>query len=86
MYNDLAVHAGSLVALLALFAGVSGMLLWRMMVRMERRLEELFRLSYGCRQELGERFVSRFDHEIEHHGLWEALNYHSHDMRGRVVR
>jgi hypothetical protein len=85
-YQDLSEHVGVLVSLVALFAGVSGMLLWRMLVRMEKKLDELARHSFSCREELAERFVARFEHEVEHQGLWEAINYHSHDLRGRVVR
>jgi hypothetical protein len=85
-YQDLSVHVGTLVSLLAIFAGVSAMLVWRMLVRMEKKLDDLAKYSNTCRQELGERFVARFEHEVEHQGLWEALNYHSHNMRGRVVR
>jgi hypothetical protein len=86
IYQDLSEHVGALVTLLGLFAGVSAMLLWRMLLRMEKKLDELANHSLSCREELGERFVSRLEHEVEHHGLWEALNYHSHDLRGRVVR
>ncbi len=85
-YQDLAEHVGALVFLVGLFAGVSGLLLWRMLVRMERKLDELHQHFCDCREELGERFVPRFEHEIEHQGLWEAFNYHDHDRRGRVVR
>ena len=85
-YQDLGEHAGALVTLLGLFAGVSALLLWRMLVRLERKLDELSQHFCACREELAERFVSRFEHEVEHQGLWEALNYHDHDFRGRVVR
>jgi len=85
-YQDLGEHVGALVTLLGLFAGVSALLLWRMLVRLERKLDELSQHFCACREELAERFVSRFEHEVEHQGLWEALNYHDHDFRGRVVR
>jgi hypothetical protein len=85
-YQDLSEHVGVLVSLLGLFAGVSAMLLWRMLVRMEKKLDELASHFCTCREELAERFVPRIEHEVEHHGLWEAINYHSHDLRGRVVR
>ena len=85
-YQDLSEHVGALVSLLSLFAGISGLLVWRMLVRMEKKLDELSHHFFSCRGELGERFVTRFEHEVEHHGMWEALNYHGHDMRGRVVR
>lgn len=85
-YQDLGEHAGALVTLIGVFAGVSGMLLWRMLVRLERKIDEMSEHFCACREELPERFVSRFEHEVEHQGLWEALNYHQHSLRGRVVR
>ena len=85
-YQDLGVHATALVTLLGVFAGVSGLLLWRMLVRMEKKIDEMFQHFCACREELPERFVARFEHEVEHQGLWEALNYHDHNRRGRVVR
>jgi hypothetical protein len=85
-YQDLSEHVGALVSLLGLFAGMSGLLVWRMLVRLEKKVDELAHHFCMCREELGERFVPRFEHEVEHHGMWEALNYHGHDMRGRVVR
>ena len=85
-YQDLGEHLGAILTLLALFAGVSGFLLWRMLARLERRLDELYELCCECRQELGERFVGRFEADISHQDLWEALNHHDHDPRGRVVR
>jgi hypothetical protein len=85
-YTDLAEHVNTLVTLLGLSAGISIFLLWRMLVRMEKKIDEMAQHFCACREELGERFVPRFEHEVEHHGLWEALNYHDHDYRGRVVR
>ena len=85
-YQDLGVHATALVTLLGVFAGVSGLLLWRMLVRMEKKIDEMFQHFCACREELPERFVARFEHEVEHQGLWEALNYPQHNLRGRVVR
>lgn len=85
-YQDLGEHVGTLVTLLGIFAGVSGLLLWRMLVRMERKLDDLAQHFFACREELPERFVSRYEHEAEHQGLWEALNYHEHNFQGRVVR
>jgi hypothetical protein len=86
MYQDLGEHVGTLVSLLALFAGVSACLLWRMLVRLEKKLDELYQLCCTCREELGERFLSRFEFEIHREDLWGALNRHDHDFRGRVVR
>ena len=85
-YHELGELVGTRVSLRGLFAGVSALLLWRMLVRMEKKLDELYQHFSACREELGQRFVPRFEHEVEHHGLWEALNYHDHERRGRVVR
>ena len=85
-YQDLGEHTGTLVSLVGLFAGVSALLLWRLLTRMEKKLDELHRLSCECREELGERFICRFEHEIEHQDLWQAVNHHDHDEIGRVVR
>lgn len=85
-YLDLGEHVGALVSLVGIFAGVSGFLLWAMLSRLERKLDELYQLCCECRQELGERFTCRFEHEAEHQDLWKAVNHHDHDRRGRVVR
>jgi hypothetical protein len=85
-YQDLGEHTGALVSLVGVFAGVSAFLLWRLLTRMEKKLDELYQLCCDCRQELGERFVGRFEHEIEHQDLWQVVNHHAHDVRGRVVR
>ena len=58
-YQDLGEHAGALVTLLGLFAGVSGLLVWRMLVRLEKKLDELSHHCSSCREELGVRFVPR---------------------------
>jgi hypothetical protein len=86
LYHDLAEHVGALVSLLALFAGVSALLLWRMLTRMEKKIDEIYQHFCDCREELGERFLGRYEHDVEHQSLWEALNYHDHDLRGRVLR
>ena len=41
-YQDLGEHATALVTLVGVFAGVSGLLLWRMLVRMEKKIDEMF--------------------------------------------
>jgi len=48
-YNDLSEHVGALVTLVGLFAGVSGLLVWRMLVRMEKKLDELSHHFFSCR-------------------------------------
>jgi hypothetical protein len=49
---------------LGLFAGVSGLLVWRMLVRLEKNVDEMSLHFFSCREELGDRFVPRFEHEV----------------------
>ena len=56
-YQDLGEHAGALVTLIGVFAGVSGLLLWRMLVRLEKKIDEMSQHFCACREELPERFV-----------------------------
>ena len=52
-YQDLSEHVGALVSLLGLFAGVSGLLVWRMLVRLEKKVDEMSHHFCSCREELG---------------------------------
>src|SRR4030042_6389475 len=72
-YHDLSEHVGALVTLLGLFAGMSAFLVWRMLVRMEKKLDELAHHFFSCREELGDRFVPRFEHEVDTHSVRGAL-------------
>ncbi len=85
-YQDLAEHTGTLVALLGVFAGISGFLLWRMLTRVERKLDEVLHLCCECQKEHAERFVYREEFRDEREALWGALNSHGHSGDGRVVR
>jgi hypothetical protein len=85
-YKDLAEHLGAVLALLGVFAGLTGFLFWRMLVRMEKKLDELHEATFRCRAELPERFVGRAEHQKEKEDLWGAVNTHSHSSEGRVVR
>ena len=85
-YKDLAEHLGALLALLGVFAGLSGFLFWRMLVRMERKLDQLHDTTFRCQAELAERFMGRAEYRKEKEDLWGALNAHSHSSEGRVVR
>lgn len=85
-YQDLAEHLGVLVALLGVFAGLSGSLFWRMLVRMERKLDQLHEATFRCQAGLAERFVQRLEFLREKEDLWNAINSHAHNADGRVVR
>lgn len=85
-YKDLAEHLGAVLALLGVFAGLSGSLLWRMLVRLEKKLDQLHDATFHCQARLAERFVGRPEFRKEKEDLWGALNSHSHSPEGRVVR
>lgn len=74
--------AGSLIS-------VVGFLMWRILQRIELKVEELHRMEWNCRESLPVRFVNKKEIEQcqeEVDKLWEAINYHEHDELGRVVR
>jgi len=77
---------GAVVALVGVFAGLSGFLFWRMLVRMEKKLDQLNEATQYCRAKLAERFLGREEFRNEKDDLWGALNAHSHNTQGRVVR
>ncbi len=85
-YQDLAEHTGVLTALLGVFAGLSGVLFWRMFARVERKLDEMLRLCCECQREQAERFVYREEFHRERESLWSAINSHGHSRDGRVAR
>ncbi len=85
-YKDLAEHIGAVVALLGIFASLSGFLLWRMLVRMEKKLDQLHEATFHCQAGLAERFLGRAEFQKEKEGLWGAVNAHAHSSEGRVVR
>lgn len=75
-----------LVFLMGLVAGVYAVLLWGKLSRMEGKLDSL---KQNCERHLKDaeaRYLPRLEHEVEHHGLWEALHHHEHDFRGQVRR
>ena len=85
-YQDLAEHVGAVIALLGIFASLSGFLFWRMLVRMEKKLDHLHDATFHCQTGLAERFVGRGEFRKEKEDLWGAVNAHAHSSEGRVVR
>jgi hypothetical protein len=85
-YRDLAEHLGAVLALLGVFASFSGFLFWRMLVRMEKKLDQLHDATFRCQAGLAERFVGRREFRKEKEDLWGAVNAHAHSAEGRVVR
>ena len=65
-YQNLAPHVGVLVSLLGIFAGISAMLIWRMLVRMEKKVDKIGDWIVGsvtkcgeCKEDLKEEFLSK---------------------------
>jgi len=83
-YSDLSEHVSSLVTLVGLFATVIAVLFWRMLTRMENKIDEIQDLHSLCKDE----FVSQKDFEIWQVGrgpLWDRINHHGHDRNGKVI-
>ncbi|MFZ2087895.1 MAG: hypothetical protein WAU47_04915 [Desulfobaccales bacterium] len=76
----------SLVFLVGLVIGVYGVFLWSKLSRMEGKMDSLRTNCEQHHKENDHRFLHRSEHEVEHHGLWEALHHHDHDFQGRVRR
>ena len=85
-YKDLAEHLGAVLALLGVFASLSGFLFWRMLVRMEKKLDQLHDATFHCQAGLSDRFMGRAEFRKEKEDLWGAVNAHSHNTEGRVIR
>ena len=85
-YQDLGQHLGAVLALLGIFASLSGFLFWRMLVRMEKKLDQLHDATFRCQAGLSDRFLGRAEFRKEKEDLWGAVNTHSHNSSGRVVR
>ncbi len=59
------------------------LVLWRLLARIDAKLETL---SHGCREQrlaLERQFVHRLPHEEEHRDLWRAVNFHCGRPRSR---
>ncbi len=76
----------SLFFLVGLVIGVAAVFLWGKLNRMEGKMDNLRTNCEVHHQEDESRFLPRLEHEVEHHGLWEALHHHEHDFQGRVRR
>jgi hypothetical protein len=98
-FHDLAEHTGTLISLLGLVAGIAGLLFWRMFVRIESKIDQFLKWitdfiekCAACQIKQKEDFVDKKSFEVWQDGrngpggLWEVINHHSHDPKGRVTR
>jgi hypothetical protein len=83
-YGDLAEHISSVITILGILAAIIAALFWRMLTRMENKIDEIQDLRVICKDE----FVSKKefgDWQISRGPLWDRLNHHKHDAKGKVV-
>ncbi len=85
-FQDLAPHIGSLVALLGVLAGLVGFLVWRMLVRLEKKLDEVYQFCCDCRPELLLRFVTKEEFREAREDLHRVVTNHVHSSEGEVIR
>jgi len=77
-----------LLAVLGLMASVAGVLFWRMMTRMEEKIDQWWKEHMECRQHQLENFVRRDEFQEWKQGrkdLWERINKHTHAPNGSVI-
>lgn len=73
-----------MVLLVGVFAGLATFFLWRMLCRMEKKIDEWSKHCSDCKKEL----VTQKELEEWKPGreeLWERVNHHHHDDKGNVV-
>lgn len=90
------IETGTLLAIIGGLISLAGFLIWNTLIRIEKKVEDQCVVQQKCREELPERFVKRDElkeHKCEfkewqdgREEIWEAINYHSHDSAGRVIR
>ena len=78
----------SLLALMGIIASIAGVLFWRMLTRLEEKVDQWWREHMDCRQRQMELFVRRDEFQEWKDGrrdLWDRLNRHQHTPNGSVV-
>jgi hypothetical protein len=86
---DIKEYVQVLLTTIGALISVIGFLAWRILQRIEEKLEELHHMGHLCRESLPERFVTRNEHDQyqdEFDTIWKAFNYHKHGIDGRVIR
>jgi hypothetical protein len=86
---DIKEYVSLLMTIIGGLISLVGFFVWRILHRIETKLEELHTMSHICRESLPEKFITRNEHSQfrqEFEKIWEAVNYHEHDPDGRVIR
>jgi len=94
--HDMAEHTSSLISIIGVLVSVVGFLVWRSLVRIETKLDENCAVQTRCQKELPEKYATKDElrehkHEFKdwkegRDELWGAINHHTHDEKGRVIR
>ncbi len=77
-----------LLSLLGIMATVAGVLFWRLLTRMEEKMDKWWEEHLSCRQRIDEIFVKKEEFQEWKAGrrdLWGRIHGHKHDDNGRVV-
>jgi hypothetical protein len=86
---DVKQYIDILTTIIGGLVSLVGFLVWRMLHRIEQKLEEVHSMTHSCRESLPERFITRSEqrhYKDEFEKIWEVINYHEHDEDGRVIR
>jgi len=85
-FHDLAPHIGSLVALISALASLVVFLVWRMLARLEKKLDEVYQFCCDCRPEMLLRFVTKEEFREAREDFHRTLTQHVHSQDGEVIR
>jgi hypothetical protein len=94
--HDMAEHTSTLLSLIGALVSVVGVMIWKKLNTIESKMELYSSLHYQCREELPQKFIGKDEFREHKHDfktwqegrreIWEALNGHSHDENGKVIR
>lgn len=77
-----------LLSFLGVLATVAGVVFWRMITRMEKKIDDWFQQHLECRERQAKEFVHRLEFEDwkkGRDGIWKRVHGHKHDPEGRVI-
>lgn len=95
---DLAEHSDTLVKIIGALVGLAGFLLWRILARIETKLDSYISISHHCKETLPERHPTRSEYDELKQARKDAwlkrdterdqdvrdFYKHSHDLNGKV--
>jgi hypothetical protein len=85
-----------LLSIIGALVSVVGIMVWKKLNTIEEKVDQNAAMHHKCREELPQKFATKEElreHKAEFKDwkegrgeIWEALNNHSHDEKGRVIR